>query len=45
MIIFAFVTLLLQAIAEMIKLYATVSGREEELGTAVAELEAPIRIE
>lgn len=45
MIIFAFLTLLLQAIAEMIKLYATVSGRAEELGTAVAELKAPIRIE
>jgi TRAP-type mannitol/chloroaromatic compound transport system permease small subunit len=45
MIIFAFITLLLQAIAEMIKLYATVSGRDQELGTAVAELEAPIRIE
>ena len=45
MIIFAFLTLLLQGIAEMIKLYATVSGKEEELGTAVKELQAPIRIE
>jgi TRAP-type mannitol/chloroaromatic compound transport system permease small subunit len=45
MIIFAFVTLLLQGIAELIKLYATVRDKDKELGTAVEELQAPIRIE
>ena len=45
MIIFAFLTLLLQGIAEMIKLFATVSGKQEELGAAVEELKAPLRIE
>ena len=45
MIIFAFLTLLLQGIAELLKLYAIVRDKEEEMGTAVAEIEAPIRIE
>jgi TRAP-type mannitol/chloroaromatic compound transport system permease small subunit len=45
MIIFAFLMLLLQGIAELLKLYAIVRDKETEMGTAVIELEAPIRIE
>ncbi|MCB8946217.1 MAG: TRAP transporter small permease subunit [Ardenticatenaceae bacterium] len=45
MIIFAFLTLLLQGISELIKLIAIVRDKEKELGTAVEELQAPIRIE
>ena len=45
MIIFAFLMLLLQGIAELLKLYAIVRDKETEMGTAVIELDAPIRIE
>ncbi|MCA9901308.1 MAG: TRAP transporter small permease subunit [Anaerolineales bacterium] len=45
MIYVAFLTLLLQAIAEAIKLIGVLTGREEELGLKRSDHEAPIRIE
>ena len=47
MIIVAFVTLFFQAIAEIIKLYVVMTGKDEEVPVVVEELEveAPLRIE
>lgn len=45
MIIFAFVTLLLQALVEMIRLFATLRDIEELKPDSLRQLEAPIRIE
>ncbi len=47
MIIIAFVTLFFQAIAEIIKLYVVMTGKDEEVPVVVEELEveAPLRIE
>lgn len=41
----AFLFLLLQALAEMIKLVAVLTGREKQFGMALPEVEAPVRIE
>ena len=45
MIIVAFVTLLLQAIAEVIKLVASLRDQEELLADGIVDPDAPIRIE
>ena len=45
MLYLAFLFLLLQAVAEMIKLVSVLTGRQEEFGIELPEIEAPIRIE
>lgn len=45
MIIFAFVMLLLQGIAELIKLYAILREKDDVLPVAVVDSDAPIRVE
>jgi len=45
MVLLAFISLLLQGISEMIKLYAILRDQEELVADIRAELDAPIRIE
>ena len=45
MIIFAFVMLLLQGFAELIKLYAILRDKKEILPVAIVDTDAPIRVE
>jgi len=45
MIIFAFVMLLLQTFAQLIKLYGVMRGREDLIPAELADSQAPIRIE
>ena len=45
MVIVAFGSLLLQAMAEIIKLFATLRSQEETFGIETADADAPIRIE
>lgn len=44
-IVFGFLLLLLQALAEMVKLWAVVTDREHQLEVQVANVEEPLRIE
>lgn len=45
MVLVAFVNLLLQAIAEVIKLIATLRGEEDKFGLEILDADAPIRVE
>ena len=45
MIYLAFLFLLLQAVAEVIKLISVLTGKQEEFGIMLPEIEAPIRVE